>query len=142
MNSRKKIDRRILYDNNNLRCGIFMLKYLGILKEPDVKEAPTSSNFVVTFVEDEKLTEIKFAELKKFMDEYYGLPRPHTSITWKLTYNSDSTVIIRLKFQYSDMRWPNDKIRQERLNEVLISEFEIVYKKIFEPKLFKSRPMF
>lgn len=119
--------------------GVFMLKYLGILKEQDGKEAPTSSNFVVTFVEEDKLTEIKFAELKKFMDEYYRLPRPQTSITWNLTYNFDSTVIIRLKFQYSDMGWPNDKIRQEKLNEVLISEFEIVYKKIFEPKLFKSK---
>ncbi len=111
-----------------------MLKYLGMFKEPECKEAPTASNFVVTFVEDDKLTEIKFVELKKFMDEYYGLPRPQTSITWKLTYKFDSTVLIRLKFQYPDMGWPNDKIRQERINDVLISEFEIIYKKFFKLK--------
>ena len=119
-----------------------MLKYLGILKEPDGGNDPTASNFLVTFVEDGKVTEIEFAKLTKFMGEYYGLARPQISITWNLIYNFDSTVIIRLKFQYLDIEWPNDMIRQERLNEVLIAEFEIVYKKFFEPKLFKSGPRF
>ncbi|MCE7698242.1 MAG: hypothetical protein K8E24_005200 [Methanobacterium paludis] len=118
-----------------------MLKYLGLLKDPNNKKNSTTT-FEVTFVEDKDITETEFAELTKFMGEYYGIPRPQTSITWRLTYNFDSTVIIRLKFQYLDMGWPNDKIRQEKLNEVLIAEFEIVYKKIFEPKLFKSRPTF
>ncbi|MCE7698021.1 MAG: hypothetical protein K8E24_004020, partial [Methanobacterium paludis] len=71
-----------------------MLKYLGILKEPEGKEDPTASNFLVTFVEDDKVTEIEFAKLTKFMGEYYGLARPQISITWNLTYNFDSTVII------------------------------------------------
>ncbi|MCE7698026.1 MAG: hypothetical protein K8E24_004045 [Methanobacterium paludis] len=114
-----------------------MLKYLGITKELDDNPSPTTTTFQVTFVENDKVTEVKFAELTKFMGEYYGLERPQISITWNLTYNFDSTVLIRLKFQYLDIEWPNDMIRQERLNEVLIAEFEIVYKKFFEPKLFK-----
>ena len=108
-----------------------MLKYLGSTKEVDDSESPTTTTFQVTFVEDDKVTEVKFAELTKFMEGYYGVPRPHISVTWKLTYNSDSTVIIRLKFQYSDRGCPNDQIKDERLNEVLISEFEIVYQTFF-----------
>ena len=119
-----------------------MLKYLGTLKEPNGRKTPTTTTFEVTFVEDKEITETEFAELTKFMDEYYGIPRPQTSITWRLTYNFDSTVIIRLKFEYLDIGWPNENIRQERYNEILIAEFEIVYKKFLEPKLFKPVPRF
>ena len=108
-----------------------MLKYLGSTKEADDNESPTTTTFQVTFDEDDKVTEVKFAELTKFMERYYGVPRPHISVRWNLTYNSDSTVIIRLKFQHLDLRWLNDDIKQERINEVLIAEFEIVYQNFF-----------
>ncbi|AEG18156.1 hypothetical protein [Methanobacterium paludis] len=119
-----------------------MLKYLGLLKEPNGKKTSTTTTFEVTFVENKVIAETEFAELTKFMGEYYGIPRPQTSITWRLTYNSDSTVLIRLKFEYLDIGWPNENIRQDRYNEILVSEFEIVYKKFLEPKLFKPVPKF
>ncbi|MCE7698241.1 MAG: hypothetical protein K8E24_005195 [Methanobacterium paludis] len=109
-----------------------MLKYLGVTKELDDNESPTSTTFQVTFAEDDKVIEVKFAELTKFMEGYYGIPRPHISVTWKLTYNFDSTVTIRLKFQYSDTGCSNEDIKPEVLNEVLIAEFEIVYQNFFK----------
>jgi hypothetical protein len=58
-----------------------MLKYLGLLKDPNSKKTPTTMTFEVTFVEDKGINETEFAELTKFMGEYYGIPRPQTSIT-------------------------------------------------------------
>ncbi len=108
-----------------------MLTYLGTTKESDDNESPTIETFKVTFAEDDRVTEVEFVELTKFMEGYYGVPRPHIFVTWKLTYNFDSSVIIRLKFHYSDIGCQNDEIKHERLNEVLISKFEIVYQNFF-----------
>jgi hypothetical protein len=106
---------------------------LGTLKYQEVKEASTGTQYVVTFVEDGRTTQVKVAELREFMGEYYGVPRLNISITWQLAYNSDSTVTIRLKLLYSDTGCPNDEIRLEKITEILISEFEIVYQNFFNP---------
>ena len=110
---------------------ISMLKYLGIIREPNGRETLADTTFELKFVEDNKLSEIKFGELTRFMSGYYSSLRPQTSITWKLTYNFDSSITIRLKFHYPDMGWLNDRIKQERFNTTFIREFEDAYIKNF-----------
>lgn len=111
-----------------------MLKYLGIIKEPNGRETLTDTTFELKFVEDNKLAEIKFQELTRFMNGYYSSLRPQTSFTWRLIYNFDSSITIRLKFNYPDMGWLNDRIKQERFNAALIHEFEDAYKEFFKYK--------